>query len=92
MPVNGLFLNGSVESLQAAVGLGMLRIIKEMDEAISLARLSQVFFEFATIIGLDPDSEEGGNISELPQKIPAIGRRVGFVGIGFSPSLARGQK
>ncbi len=73
MPVNELFLNGSVESLEAAVGLRMLRIIKEMHEAVFLARLSKVFFEFATIIGLDPGSEEGGNISELPEKIPAIG-------------------
>ncbi len=58
MPVNELFLNGSVESLKVAVGLRMLRIIKEVYEAVFLARLIKVFFEFTAVIGLYPGSYE----------------------------------
>ena len=86
MPVNELFLNGSVESLKVAVGLRMLRIIKEVYQAVFLARLSKVFFEFTAIIGLDPGSDERGNFNELPKEIAAIGRGVRLVGIGESKS------
>ena len=86
MPVNELFLNGSVESLKVAVGLRMLRIIKEVYEAVFLARLSKVFFEFTAIIGLDPGGDERCDIREVLEEISAIGRGVGLVGVSESES------
>ncbi len=66
----------------------MLGIIEEVYEAIFLARLSKVLFELTTIIGLDSLSYERCNISEFTEEIPAIGRGVGFVGIGEGKSGA----
>ncbi len=74
MPVKGLFLNGSVESLKVDVRWRMIRIIKEVYEAVFLASLSKVFFEFTAIIGLDAGSYEWCDIREFPEEIPAFSR------------------
>ena len=94
MPVDELFLNGAVESLEVAVGLGMLGIIKEVDEAILLARLSKVFFEFTTVVSLDSGSDEGCNCHKFPEEISAVSRGVGFIGIseGKSATHVNGGK
>ncbi len=86
MPVNKLLLNSSVKPFQVAVRLWMLGVIEEVYETSFLASLSKVFFEFTTIVSLDPGSDKWGNISELLKEILAIGRRVGFIGIGEGKS------
>ncbi len=83
VPVNELFLNSSVKSLQVAIGLGMFRIIKKVYETVCLASLGKVFFEFTTIISLDSPGYERGNFGELPEEIPPVSRPdLSGVGIG----------
>ena len=69
MPVDKLLLDSPVESLQISVRFRVLRIIKEVPQAIILARLGKVFFKFTTVISLDSLSGKGGaTLRNLPRK------------------------
>ena len=88
MPVDKLLLDSPVESLQISVRFRVLRIIKEVHQAIILARLGKVFFKFTTVISLDSLSGKGGNLEEVTQKITAMSRGIGFIGVGEGKARA----
>ena len=82
--VDALLLDGTVESLQEAVRLGMPGVVKEVGQAVLLAEVIKVFGEFTAIVCLDSPGDKRSDLKELPDEITAIGRRVSLVGIGKS--------
>ena len=73
MPIHKLLLNGSVESLQAAIRFWMSWIIEEMSQFIVPAAGIEMFGEFTAIIGLDSRGYEWGHGHELLEKITTVG-------------------
>ena len=73
VPVGELLLQGPVEALQMAIGLGMPWIIEEVCQMICLATVSEVFLELTAVISLDVGNLEGSHLQELVEEITAIG-------------------
>ena len=73
VPVGELLLKCPVEALQMAIGLGMLGIVEEMYQMVSLTTLSEVLMELTAIVSLDVGDLKGSHLKELVQEIPAIG-------------------
>ncbi len=69
MPVRELLLNSAVKSLQVPVGLRMSGIVEEMHELLILARLIEVFEEFAAVVSLNVANGEGGYAGKLVQEV-----------------------
>jgi hypothetical protein len=73
VPVGELLLQGPVEALEMAIGLGMPGIGEEMYQMVRLTTLSEVLLELTAIISLDVGDLEWGHLKELVQEIPAMG-------------------
>ncbi len=73
MPVGELLLQGPVEALEMAIGLGMPGIGEEMYQMVRLTTLSEVLLELTAIISLDVGDCKGGYLKEFVQEIPAMG-------------------
>ncbi len=84
VPVNELFLKGSIESLQVTIGLRMAWVVEEMYEGAVLTVMFKVFGEFSAIVGLDSGCSKGDDTGELAEEISTIGRRVRPIGTGKS--------
>lgn len=84
--VHPLLLNSTVESLQVAIRLRVLGVVKEMGKAILLAIVVEVPGEFTSVIRLDSPNGKGSHFKELPNKIITVSRRVRLIGIGEGES------
>ena len=73
MPIDKLLLDGPVKPFQIAIGLRMLRVIKEMCQPLFLAGILKVFSEFTAVVSLNSPGDKGSHFKELVEEITAIG-------------------
>ena len=88
VPVGELLLDGAVETLQIAIGLGVFGVVEEMHQSLILAGLGEVLLEFTAVIGLDSSDGKRRYSGELIQEITAVGGGIGAVSIGKSKTGA----
>ena len=89
MPVNKLFLNGPVKSLQASIRFRMSGVIKEMSQVVFLTVVIEMFGKFTSIISLDSCDSEWSYGNKLVKEITTISRGVGFIAASESKSSAQ---